>query len=38
MNEASQNYWEKFWDSKGQDAPGSVSAWQFGAKPDQLAQ
>jgi uncharacterized protein YhfF len=36
MNQAAQMYWNEFW--KGQEIPQSVSAWQFGANPDYLAQ
>ncbi len=35
MNQAAQAYWKSFW--KRQDQP-YVSAWQFGASPDELAQ
>jgi uncharacterized protein YhfF len=38
MNEASQIYWDEFWKVKGQEKPTRVSAWQFGADPDHLAQ
>ncbi|WP_419881980.1 ASCH domain-containing protein [Peribacillus sp. B-H-3] len=38
MNEASQIYWDEFWKSQGQEKPKRVSAWQFGANPDHLAQ
>lgn len=38
MNEASQIYWNEYWTSQGQAKPVSVSAWQFGAEPDYLAQ
>lgn len=38
MNQAAQIYWNEFWKSQGQEKPKSVSAWQFGASPDQLAQ
>lgn len=34
MNEAAQMYWGQYWE--GQERP--VSAWQFGADPDTLAQ
>jgi uncharacterized protein YhfF len=35
MNRACENYWSHFWqDTKH---PVSVSAWQFGGDPDQLA-
>jgi len=36
MNQEAQAYWDTYW--KGQDKPRSVSAWQFGADPDELAQ
>lgn len=36
MNQATQTYWEEYW--KGKEKPQSVSAWQFGADPDDLAQ
>lgn len=36
MNERAQEYWNTFW--TGKDEPKSVSAWQFGASPDELAQ
>lgn len=36
MNEAAINYWNTYW--KEQEKPQSVSAWQFGASPDKLAQ
>ncbi|MFY0758946.1 ASCH domain-containing protein [Metabacillus dongyingensis] len=36
MNKAAQAYWNEHW--KGQEKPQSVSAWQFGANPDHLAQ
>lgn len=36
MNERAQEYWKTFW--AGKDEPKSVSAWQFGASPDELAQ
>ncbi|MBS4206852.1 ASCH domain-containing protein [Bacillus sp. FJAT-50079] len=38
MNDASQIYWEEFWQAQGQEKPKSVSAWQFGVNPDNLAQ
>ncbi|WP_018664712.1 ASCH domain-containing protein [Heyndrickxia acidiproducens] len=38
MNEASQIYWDEFWKSQSHEKPKSVSAWQFGANPDHLAQ
>ncbi|MFB7642064.1 ASCH domain-containing protein [Peribacillus butanolivorans] len=36
MNQAAQEYWNEYW--KNQNQPQSVSAWQFGADPDYLAQ
>ncbi len=36
MNQAAQIYWNEYW--KGHKKPQSVSAWQFGADPDKLAQ
>lgn len=36
MNQAAENYWNEYW--KDSEKPQSVSAWQFGASPDQLAQ
>lgn len=36
MNQAAQNYWEEYW--RGKKKPRAVSAWQFGANPDHLAQ
>lgn len=36
MNQAAKTYWDDYW--KGQEKPASVSAWQFGADPDHLAQ
>ncbi|XXM73264.1 ASCH domain-containing protein [Lysinibacillus sphaericus] len=38
MNDASKIYWDEFWESQGEEKPTSVSAWQFGADPDHLAQ
>ncbi|WP_433946871.1 ASCH domain-containing protein [Paenibacillus sp. SN-8-1] len=38
MNTASKNYWNEFWRAQGQEQPKKVSAWQFGAEPDYLAQ
>ncbi|MFC7371617.1 ASCH domain-containing protein [Fictibacillus iocasae] len=38
MNEAAQMYWDAFWKSQSQEKPKTVSAWQFGANPDHLAQ
>jgi uncharacterized protein YhfF len=36
MNQDAQAYWNEYW--KDQYQPKSVSAWQFGADPDYLAQ
>ncbi|TQR20127.1 ASCH domain-containing protein [Psychrobacillus vulpis] len=36
MNEQAQKYWDTFWLGKAK--PQNVSAWQFGASPDELAQ
>lgn len=36
MNQAAQKYWNEYWENQNQ--PQSVSAWQFGADPDYLAQ
>lgn len=38
MNQAAQVYWEEYWQKQDQDQPQSVSAWQFGADPNYLAQ
>jgi len=38
MNEAAQAYWNEYWGKQGAEKPESVSAWPFGASPDQLAQ
>ncbi|OZI12199.1 RNA-binding protein [Bacillaceae bacterium SAS-127] len=36
MNKAAQTYWDTYW--KGRNKPQSVTSWQFGASPDELAQ
>ncbi|MCG1008939.1 ASCH domain-containing protein [Salinicoccus sp. ID82-1] len=36
MNKEAQAYWDEYWE--GQEKPESVTAWQFGADPDYLAQ
>ncbi|WP_242145908.1 MULTISPECIES: ASCH domain-containing protein [unclassified Bacillus cereus group] len=36
MNQLAQQYWNAYW--KESEKPQSVSAWQFGASPDDLAQ
>jgi uncharacterized protein YhfF len=38
MNLASQVYWDGFWKSQNLEKPNVVTAWQFGASPDHLAQ
>lgn len=38
MNQAAQFYWNQYWEQLGREKPSSVSAWQFGASPDHLAQ
>lgn len=38
MNEASQLYWNTYWDKQKKEKPLKVSAWQFGGNPDYLAQ
>lgn len=36
MNQAAQLYWDNYWE--GREKPSLVTAWQFGADPDHLAQ
>ena len=36
MNELTQKYWEMYW--AGKEQPLSVTSWQFGGIPDELAQ
>ena len=36
MIEAAQTYWDEYW--KDGEKPAHVSAWMFGALPDELAQ
>ncbi|MDZ5610472.1 ASCH domain-containing protein [Bacillus pseudomycoides] len=36
MNQLAQKYWNEYWGEN--EKPQSVSAWQFGASPDYLAQ
>lgn len=36
MNQDTQKYWDEYWGNH--EKPDSVSAWQFGATPDYLAQ
>ncbi|MFD9625310.1 ASCH domain-containing protein [Peribacillus muralis] len=38
MNQKAEVYWNEFWQGKEEEKPQAVSAWQFGADPDQLAQ
>ncbi|MFD3449841.1 ASCH domain-containing protein [Microbacteriaceae bacterium 4G12] len=38
MNEAARIYWQEFWERQSLEKPKSVSAWQFGADPNHLAQ
>lgn len=38
MNVKAELYWNEFWQGKDEGKPKSVSAWQFGADPDYLAQ
>ncbi|MCK1992097.1 ASCH domain-containing protein [Peribacillus muralis] len=38
MNQKAEVYWNEFWQGKNEEKPHAVSAWQFGADPDQLAQ
>ncbi|WP_370017092.1 ASCH domain-containing protein [Peribacillus sp. B2I2] len=38
MNVKAELYWNEFWQGKDEGQPKSVSAWQFGADPDLLAQ
>ncbi|GIO34688.1 MULTISPECIES: ASCH domain-containing protein [Paenibacillus] len=37
MNQAARTYWNEYWERQGREKPASVSAWPFGADPDQLA-
>ena len=37
MNEAAKSYWDEYW-KDGEQPGGHVSAWMFGALPDELAQ
>ncbi|WP_026693103.1 ASCH domain-containing protein [Peribacillus kribbensis] len=36
MNEASQQYWNTYWQEQGKPQPEKVTAWSFGGEPDQL--
>lgn len=36
MNKLAKKYWDTYW--KGKEAPLSVTSWQFGGIPDELAQ
>ncbi|RFA33615.1 RNA-binding protein [Virgibacillus dokdonensis] len=38
MNKKSQFYWNNFWNARREEKPTAVTAWQFGADPDYLAQ
>ncbi|CEG26474.1 ASCH domain-containing protein [Bacillus sp. B-jedd] len=38
MNDLAQKYWNEYWETKQEEAPKSVSAWQFGDDADYLAQ
>lgn len=38
MNVKAELYWNEFWQGKDEEKPQAVSAWQFGADPDYLAQ
>lgn len=38
MNVKAELYWNEFWQGKDEEKPQAVSAWQFGADPDHLAQ
>jgi len=38
MNKQAKTYCEEYWANKQQPAPQTVTAWQFGAQPDYLAQ
>lgn len=37
MNALAQTYWDTYWANQNQPAPAKVTAWQFGAQPDYLA-
>lgn len=37
MNALAQTYWDTYWANQHQPAPTKVTAWQFGAQPDYLA-
>lgn len=37
MNALAQTYWDTYWANQNQPAPKKVTAWQFGAQPDYLA-
>lgn len=36
MNQEAKNYWDEYW--RNREKPAHVSAWMFGALPDELAQ
>lgn len=38
MNNQTKKYWDNYWANQQQQAPQKVTAWQFGAQPDYLAQ
>ncbi|WP_068615977.1 ASCH domain-containing protein [Paenibacillus tuaregi] len=38
MNQQAQTYWDEYWKQQGREKLKRVSAWQFGADPDHLAQ
>ncbi|MGL4820332.1 MAG: ASCH domain-containing protein [Bacilli bacterium] len=38
MDKQAMDYWTTYWNKKNTEAPTAVSAWQFGASPDELAQ
>lgn len=37
MNALAQTYWDTYWANQNQPSPTKVTAWQFGAQPDYLA-
>ncbi|WP_342527164.1 ASCH domain-containing protein [Chryseomicrobium sp. FSL W7-1435] len=38
MNEQAKEYWKDYWLQQQQEPPAKVTAWQFGADPDYLAE
>ncbi|MFA1642053.1 ASCH domain-containing protein [Chryseomicrobium imtechense] len=38
MNNQTKKYWDNYWSNQQKQAPQKVTAWQFGAQPDYLAQ